>query len=837
MSKRHYKKIVVNGILLLISMGLLAVSGLAISFATAKIPDFKSFEERKIARSTKIYDRTGKILLYNIHEDIKRTTVPFNEMGVYIKNAVVAIEDSEFYQHKGVRPKAIIRALWFNLSRGEFSQGGSTITQQIIKNTLLTSEKTIIRKLKEWVLSIKLEQVVGKEEILALYLNESPYGGNIYGIQEASTSFFGKESSELTLAEAAYLAAIPKAPTYYSPYGENKYKLDNRKNIVLRRMKDLAFISEEEYEDSRNEVVEFLPREKFGIRAPHFVFFVREYLERKYGKDTVEQGGLKIITTLDYEFQEKAEEIVLRHALQNEEDWNASNASLVAIDPKTGHILVMVGSRNYFDKEIDGNFNIAVAKRQPGSSFKPFVYATAFKERYTPNTVVFDLPTEFQSTCDYKGNTLPGYNQDDCYSPRNFNNKFKGPVTLREALGQSINVASVKVLYLAGVADSLKTAKDMGIKTLTDPNRYGLTLVLGGGEVRLLDMVSAYGVFATGGIRHPYKSILQVEDAFGNILEEYRDEPGRVLDKNSALLVSDILSDNVARTPLFGANSFIYFGEDKDVAGKTGTTNDNRDAWMLGYTPNIVVGVWSGNNDNTPMKKGSSISGRLWRDFMDVALQKLPDEKFEEPIIDNDRALANIIRGIWQGGETYLIDSLSGKLATQYTPPETEEELVVTSVHSILYWINKENPIGEAPLDPTVDNQFERWEIIVQEWWGKNKHTFSLVAEEDIPTEVDDIHTPETQPVVVIKEPNGDKIYNQNQQITLVIDSTSHYPLKKIDVFVNNIYLGSVKNSPFTFSFTPSDVNNLQNTNELKVIARDSVFNSTQATVQFIVAL
>lgn len=836
--KKKIKQYVINSILFVVSIGLLFTSAITISFGTAKIPDFKSFEERKIAMSTKIYDRTGEIVLYNIHEDIKRTVIPFNELGAYIKNAAVAIEDSEFYQHKGIRPKAILRAMWVNLSRGEFSQGGSTITQQIIKNTLLTPEKTIVRKLKEWVLSLKIEQVIGKEEILAIYLNEAPYGGNIYGIYEATQSFFGKDPDELTLAEAAYLAAIPKAPTYYSPYRGNKDKLDKRKNVVLARMKELDFISDEEYDMAKSELVEFLPQEKFGIRAPHFVFFVRNYLEEKYGKDVVEQGGLRVITTLDYELQEKAEEIVKKHALQNEEAWNASNASLVAIDPKTGHILVMVGSRDYFDEEIDGNFNVTTARRQPGSSFKPFVYATAFMKGYTPDTIVFDLPTEFQTGCDYKGKALPGYDQDDCYSPRNFNNKFKGPVKLREALGQSINVASVKVLYLAGVGDSIKTAKNMGIRTLEGEKRYGLTLVLGGGEVRLLDMVSAYGIFATGGVRHPYKSIRRVEDAEGNILEEYRDEPERVLPKNIALTISDVLSDNVTRTPLFGATSFMYFGEDRDVAGKTGTTNDNRDAWMLGYTPTIVAGAWSGNNDNSPMKKGSSISGRLWRDFMDVALAKLPDEKFEEPAIAADsKEVGPIIRGIWQGGETFLIDTISKKLATEYTPKETLEELVVTSVHTILYWIDKNNPLGESPEDPLSDSQFERWEITVENWWNENKHLYSSLTLEDIPVEFDDIHTPETQPVITIVEPSEDKIYSPNQQITLSINSSNTYPLKKIDIFVNNTYLGSVKNPPFLFSFVPSDITNIRNINEVKIIARDSVFNSTQATAQFTVAL
>jgi len=364
------------------------------------------------------------------------------------------IEDTEFYEHRGIKPTAILRAVFANLGNLEFSQGGSTITQQVVKNSILTSEKKISRKLKEWVLALRLENEMTKDEILTLYLNEVPYGGSIYGVEEASNSFFGKEAKNLSVAEAAYVASLPQAPTFYSPYGNNKDRLDERKNLVLGRMFEEGFISEEEYSRAQDEVVKFLPRADVGIKAPHFVFFIIEELERRYGKRALEEEGFKVTTTLNYDLQVMAEETLFRFANENEEKFNAENAGLVAIDPKTGQILVMVGSRDYFDTNIDGNFNITLAHRQPGSAFKPFVYATAFNEGFTPETVVFDLETEFSTLCSPQGEPLGGYEEEDCYKPSNYDDEFRGPVSLREALAQSINIPSIKTLYLSGLQNS-----------------------------------------------------------------------------------------------------------------------------------------------------------------------------------------------------------------------------------------------------------------------------------------------------------------------------------------------------------------------------------------------
>ncbi|MFA6324910.1 MAG: PBP1A family penicillin-binding protein [Candidatus Paceibacterota bacterium] len=830
LKNRHILK---NLILFSISIFILIVSISIVWLFSIKIPDFRSFDARKTINSTKIYDKTGEILLYDINRDIKRTSIPFDEMSVYVKNATVAIEDANFYNHSGIRITSIIRAVISNVLNIGKTQGGSTITQQLVKNTLLNSKKTITRKIKEWILAIKIDNSMPKEKILELYLNESPYGGSVYGIEEASKIFFGKKAIDLSLAEAAYLASLPQSPTTLSPYGKNLNKLEDRKNLVLFRMKEVNFITEEQYNTAKSETVTFLPQQTSSIKAPHFVFFIKNYLEQKYGADVVEQGGLKVITTLDYELQEKAEQIVKDGALQNEKDWNGSNAALVAIDPKTGGILTMVGSRGYFDKNIDGNFNVTTASRQPGSSFKPFIYATAFNKGFTPDTVLFDLPTEFQSTCDAYGKALPGHNQKDCYMPEDYDGKYRGPMSLRDALAQSINIPAVKLFYLVGTRDAINVAENMGINTLTDPSRYGLTLVIGGGEATLLDMTSAYSVFANNGIKNSYTGILKIEDKNSNVIEEINPTSKEVLPKNTALIISDILSDNKARTPTFGANSVLNISG-KDVAVKTGTTNNNKDAWTVGYSPTIAVGVWAGNNDNKPMKKGgSAVAGPIWNKFIIEALKILPDEKFEKPdLIYDIEKIKPVLRGSWQGNENFFIDTISGKLATVDTPNETKKEKIITNVHSILYWIDRNNILGDAPSNPLGDSQFSRWDIPIQNWWVKNSYRYGITTWASKPLVFDDIHNEANKPIVSILIPNPVDIYPQEQRIQLQLNSVGNFPLQKLDIFINDIYLETVK-APFVFSFIPSSLDNLKENNELKIISYDSIYNRGETISTF----
>ncbi len=827
--KRQVKRISFkNWTFTIVGIGIVLSGVFLIWVSTLQLPDFKSFTERKVQSSTKIYDRTGKILLYDVHQDIKRTVIPYESIGVNIKNATVAIEDSSFYQHKGIRISSIIRAtVWAKLT-GRKIQGGSTITQQLIKNTLLTPKRSLSRKIKEWILSIKLEGVMSKEEILTLYLNEAPYGGNIYGIEEASKAFFGKEPLDLTMAESAYLAAIPNGPTYYSPYGKNVDKLEERKNLVLKRMLDINFITQDDYQKALAEKVVFLPSQPMHIAAPHFVFFIKDYLERKYGVEALEAGGLKVITTLDYDLQKKAEEIANKNALINEKSWNGKNAAVVVIDPKTGQILSMVGSRDYFDKTIDGNFNVTTASRQPGSSFKPIVYALALKEGYTEKTTLFDVKTEFNSSCSPTSTPLPGHKNADCYSPDNYDNNFRGPMSLKEGLAQSINVIAVKLLYLVGVPDAIKMAHDLGITTLNDPTRYGLSLVIGGGETTLLDMTSVYGVFAAEGVRHPYQSVLSVEDSSGTILEQYEDKPYQVIDPNISRTLSDILSDNVARTPTFGANSQLVI-PGHEVAVKTGTTNNNKDAWTIGYTPSVAVGVWVGNNDNTPMKKGgAALAGPIWNGVMSEALKNLPTESFNKP--DKiDPSIPPILRGFWQGGETFTIDTVSGGLATEYTPDNTKKEISITNVHNILYWIDKNNPLGERPTNPEKDPQYTNWEYGVKKWWNANSSRYPFVTDYNRPTNYDTIHTEGSKPSFEIF--GLDSIpYPKNKVISFSITPKSQSPLKKIDVFINNTYLTSLKNPPFNVSFTPNNISDIENENTIHLIGYDSLGNIGEKT-------
>ncbi len=811
-----------------IAIAFLATGGFFLWASTLSIPSLTSLDKRKVVESTKIYDRTGEVLLYDLHSDIHRTIVSSEKISKNIKNAAVAIEDEEFYEHLGVSPTDIIRAIIVDITSLEFKQGGSTITQQVIKNALLSQEKKVSRKLKEWILAVKLDNVMKKEDILTLYLNESPYGGNIYGVEEASQRFFGKSASEVTLAEATYLASLPKAPTYYSPYGNNREALEKRKNKTLKKMLELGFIEKDEYKSAKEEEVNFIPYGDQDIKAPHFVIFIREYLEQKYGEDVIRKGGFKVTTTLDFELQKEIQKIIKKRATKNEKKFNAENAGAVVIDPKTGQILSMVGSRDYFDEDIQGNFNITLAHRQPGSAFKPFVYATAIKEGYTPKTVVFDLKTQFSTAC------KPDYlkSKNDCYAPVNYDETFRGPVTLREALAQSINVPSVKTLYLTGIDDALKTANAMGIKNLRNAGHYGLNLVLGGGEVTLLDLTSAYGVFANNGIKNNHTGILEIKNKDGEIIEQQKKNPTRVLSSKTAAAINDILSDNKARTPAFGANSPLHFSEN-DVAVKTGTTDDYRDAWTVGYSPNISVGVWAGNNDNTPMKKkvAGYIVAPIWRKVIKTAMEKMPKKKrdsFEEFEYNYNKDTKPILRGIWKGGESYYIDKASGKLATKYTPESMKEEKIVKNFHSILYWVKKNNPTGEYPQNHQNDLQFNHWEYSIDKWKEKN----NIKENTKKPEEKDDIHKPENNPTIHIKKPIDNKTFELDEKIKISIKVDSEFPLNEVEFYIDNRLLGTDKQKPFSFSFLPNIIGLSSGNYDLRVKVSDKYLNKKNSKTE-----
>lgn len=770
----------------------LAVVGVGVSLAVigvfawatrVELPSVDGFKDRAVSQSTKIFDRTGKVLLFNVHNEVQRTIIPFEDISRHIKNATVAIEDTEFYQHKGIKPTAILRAVYANIISGSYSQGGSTITQQVVKNTLLSGEKTISRKLKEWILSLTLERRLSKDEILSIYLNEMPYGGNIYGVEEAAKRFFGKNSSEVTLAEAAYIAALPQAPTFYSPYGDHTADLADRKNLVLRRMLEEGFINQEEYATAKEEVVTFLPFSEKNIKAPHFVFFIREFLEEKYGTDAVYNGGLTVITTIDWRLQSAGEEIIKKFATKNETDFNAENAALVAIDPKTGQILAMVGSRDYFDETIDGKYNIATALRQPGSTFKPIAYATAFAKGFTPETVVFDVPTQFSVNCPRDQFDM----KEGCYSPQNYDDKFRGPMTLRNALAQSINIPAVKVLYLAGLQNVLNTAKSLGISTLTEPaNHYGFSLVLGGGEVSLLELTGAYAVLANQGIRNPSVGVLEIRDAQGTVLSKYEQKEIRAIDSQAARLVTDVLSDNAARAPSYGVRSFLNFG-DIDVAGKTGTTNDYRDVWVVGYTPTLAVGTWAGNNDNSPIvhKVAGYVIAPMWRAYMDEALKYVAHDKFEKPDPIPYETLQPVLNGDWSNG---------GK-----------------GPHSILAYLNKDDPRGAPPSNPAVDNQYDHWEYGIQAWSGLNGLATpdgALPGSEAVQTQTliqQGVGAPNSSPqhtFSIINPVRGERIQT-GKPLTVTVRHTGPQPLEKVEYYINGVFMGSANGEPFSITVVP----------------------------------
>jgi 1A family penicillin-binding protein len=704
---RRHEILVKNFILILLIVGIFSGGGFLLWAASLKTPDINSFDTRLAGISTKIYDRTGNVLLYDVNSQVRRTVVPYTDISNHVKNASIAIEDTDFYNHNGIRFSSIVRAFFANIFSGGFSQGGSTITQQVIKNSLLTQDKKVSRKIKEWILALKLERVATKDEILNLYLNTTPYGGNIYGIEEASIVYFGKKASELDIAESAYLAALPQAPSYYSPFGRNREALNKRKNLVLDRMHSNNFINDDQYKKAKEEQVVFKDAPINTLKAPHFVMYVKEYLENKYGEAAVAEGGLKVITTLDYEMEKMAEDIVKNYVTKNEKAFKAENGALVVVNPKNGHILTMVGSRDYFDKNIDGNFNVTTAFRQPGSAFKPFVYTTLLDKGYTPNTILFDVRTEFSTSC--SANSVPLRSGVKCYAPQNYEGGYKGPMTIRAALGESRNIPAVKALYLAGIPDVIKTSKAMGIESLKEPRAYGLSMAIGAADVSLLEMTDGYATLANNGFRNPATPIIRIEDKNGNILEEFSTSTKQVINERPVLEMNDILSDPRARNAIFPLS---YIPDGRPVAIKTGTTNDSRDAWIMGYTPSLAVGAWMGNNNNSPMVQRASaiIVAPMWKQFLLEIIKAMPVEDFKKAEPEDDSNLKPVLRGIWQNGNGF-----SGY-----------------NVHTILHWVNKDDPRGDPPRNPASDPQYHLWEYGVQNWAFSQGFTgFPTEGEED----------------------------------------------------------------------------------------------------------
>lgn len=598
--------------------------------------------------STKILDRNGN-LLYDVYANQNRTPVQLSDMPLYLRQATISIEDKNFYKHQGFDPIGILRGFLRVFTTGRMA-GGSTLTQQLVKNVLLTNDRTLVRKIKEFVLAIQIEKKYSKDQILQMYLNEAPYGGTSWGVGAASQTYFGKDVKDLTLTECAILAGMPQSPSAYSPYSSTPTAYVQRTKDVLRRMQEDGYITKDQEDAAIAEVPNFQFKEKgSSLNAPHFVQYVEKILNDTYGDSAVEQGGLTVTTTLDLDLQDKAQQIVTDEIAKVEKQ-HITNGAAVVIDPNTGEILAMVGSKNFFATDYDGQVNVTTSLRQPGSSFKPFTYVTAFKKGYSPATMVMDVATSFSG----------GTGQAD-YNPGNYDGKFVGPIQIRYALANSRNIPAVKVLAMVGIKDVLQTATDMGITTLPPTadtlKRVGLSLTLGGGEVKLLDMTDAYSAFVNGGYRVDPVAILKVTDVNGKVLEDNTPQKGKqVLTDAQAFLIDSILSDNVARTPTFGANSYLNIA---NVMVKTGTTNDKRDNWTIGGNANAMVGVWVGNNDNTPMLNvASGVSGAspIWHNIVVQALKGKSAVTFTVP----------------QSVEQTTVDTVSGYPAHDNFPSRSE---------------------------------------------------------------------------------------------------------------------------------------------------------------------
>lgn len=623
------------GILAIVLMVGLSFYTYLILTAAYQLPTPTRLTSQEQPLTTEFYDRNGQ-LLYRLYEGRNRILVTLDELPPYVAQATIAIEDKNFYSHPGIDPLAVARAIQHNLTSNRL-EGGSTITQQLIKNSLLSSEKTYQRKIKEIVLALWTESLYTKDQILTMYLNNAPYGGPAWGIEAAAQTYFGKKASMLNLAEAAFLAGLPASPTEYSPYGTKPELGKVRQGQILDQMTKLGFITKQQADKASSEELTFQPP-LTNIEAPHFVMYVRDVLSKKYGGRVVSQGGLKVTTTLDLGLQKEVQKIVSEE-INSLAALNVQNGAAIVTDSKTGQILAMVGSRDYYYPGF-GNYNVTLALRQPGSAIKPITYATAFKKGFIPGNTILDTPVVFN---DEWGNG---------YSPVNYDGKFHGPVSLRVALGSSYNIPAVKLLYTVGVESVVQTARELGITTFTDPKRYGLSLTLGGAEVRMVELVGAYGAFSQSGVLHPTTPILKVTDSAGNILEEYQDNSQMVLQPELAYLITSVLSDNNARTPAFGPASLLNLPK---VAVKTGTSDNKKDNWTIGYTTDFVVGVWVGNSDGAPMNPSlaSGVTGAapIWHRIMRGILAKNPAQDFVRPpgIIEvasdgrKDLAVSNIL--------------------------------------------------------------------------------------------------------------------------------------------------------------------------------------------------
>jgi len=747
--------------------------------------------------NTKIMDRNGEII-HDLYQAEKRDPVPVDEMPDTLKKATIAVEDKDFYKHGGFDFLTILRIPYNYVFKGGRVIGGSTLTQQLVKNVLLTNERTVTRKFKEFVLSLQIERKFTKDEILSMYLNEVPYGGVSIGVGAASESYFNKDVQELTLAESAILAGLPQRPSAYSPFlgktdedGKLLWKL--RAEGVLRRMMEDGYITELEKESALSEMdlMEFT-RDGSDIQSPHFVFYVEDQLNEMFGEDLLKRGGLKVTTSLDLELQKKAQEIVYDEVTRIE-DYDISNGAAMIMDPNTGEILGMVGSKDYFDSEIGGQFNVAVdGLRQPGSSIKPVTYLAMFQQGYSPASMILDVETTF----------TPNENADK-YEPKNYDGKFRGPVSLRNSLGSSLNIPAVKSLAIVGVDDFLSLAYKMGFPTLesTEDNmkRFGLSATLGGAEVHLIDTVTAYSVFANGGRKVEPVSILKVENKDGQVLYEYKPVRGpEVITEAEAFLVNDVLSDNNARLLAFGANSLLNMGP--GVSVKTGTTNDQRDNWTIGWNQNVIVGTWVGNNDNSPMSYvASGITGAspIWRGILQEAISLgYKTTAWEVPsgveMIEVDKISGYPAHDDFEKRNDYYltgtIPTISDPIHSKLKVCRGEERKLATDAKIAVGDYDEREFIALREEDPYSEDGKNRWQEAINAW---------------VDSQEGDLYKPPTEycgesgdVAVRLSRPENEKTYD-NEDIEVHIDADSGEGIEKIELWVNGNLKETINNRSY----------------------------------------
>lgn len=863
----------------LIILGIILLTG-AVGIFSIGLPNVTDLENITAAQSTEIYDSIGN-LLYTIHGDENREYVKYEGISPYLINATVAIEDSTFWENNGFSIGAIAKGVLYELFGIGTPRGGSTITQQYVKNAFLSPEHSYIRKIKELILAIRVERAYDKKKILELYLNRIPYGNNAFGAEKAAEVYFGKSAKDLDLAQSSILASLPQGPTRYNPYGNNKYShllkdfseaelayrkikgetdlsteeyargligqyvtlgantiyIQGRSDLVLRRMYELGNITMEERQAAVNELktMQFNTYRE-AIKYPHFVLYVKQLLENKYGKDVVEEGGLKVYTTIDPKIQNYAEEMAKKQGEINAAQFNTNNVSILTVNPKTGQILAMVGSRDYFNEEIDGNVNVVLRPRQPGSSFKPIVYSEAFYKNYNPATVLYDIPTKVGSD-----------------TPQDFDGKWLGQISMRKALGNSRNVPAIQTYFLAGQQDPIiDLAIKMGITSLDKAHSYGYPLALGAGEVSLMEMVTAYSTFANNGKKPELTPILKVVNANGDVLEQWKQkEFEEVLDPQIAYLITDILADqkNSVGSRLYvngkinAAKTGTSTKETKDKAG--GHKVRPSDGWTLGYTTDVVTGVWTGNTDGSGLAfnaDGYNTAAPIFNAVMTKALSDKPSTPFPQP----------------KGIKTIEISKASGKLPGTNTPPSmiTTELFpsfsVPTEVENVFFKVKIDKVSGLlatefTPVDAVEEVTFQNYEPVMDLFNWKNeiknyyKNNKDAANTEDTsikiglpPTTFDEIHTAQTAallPTISITSPVSQSILPRGN-FEVVVDLEAPQGVAKVEYYLDDKQVYFTNLAPYSGQLNISKF--LENGSLHLVVAKviDTLGYSAQSAIQ-----